>query len=598
MENVIRDRIERLREKMAERGIDAYLIPTSDFHGSEYVSEYFKCREYMTGFTGSAGTAVITMENAGLWTDGRYFVQAASELSGSGVELYRSGQEGVPTFPEFLKKNMPEQGVLGFDGRVINTEEGERLEQLLSEKKIRISENEDLVGSIWEERPELPSNQVWILDEKYAGKPAVEKVEELRMTMKKNQATVHLLTSLDDIAWLLNIRGDDVEHTPVVLSYLVVTRQEVILFIDKEKLDGRVQGYLRELGVRIMPYDEVYQIVSTFRYERVLLEKSKINYRLFRCLDSSVAIVDAMNPTAVSKAIKNSVEQENMRLAHIQDGVVLTRFLHWMKKHAGEDELDEWTAAQKLDQMRLEQENCLDVSFTTISAWGSNAAMCHYTADVNDKSSVPKRGLYLVDSGGQYYEGTTDVTRTIAVGPISQEEKRCCTLVACSMLRLLDAKFMYGCRGVNLDYIARELLWRNGMDFNHGTGHGVGYLGCVHERPNSIRWRILASLTDNAVLEEGMITSDEPGIYIEGKFGIRTENLMLCVRNEKNEFGQFMKFENLTWVPIDLDTIDVSLMEERDIKLLNRYHKFTYMKLSPYMNDEEKKWLAEETRAI
>ena len=561
----VRARIEQLREKMAERGMDAYLIPTSDFHGSEYVSGYFKCRKYMTGFTGSAGTAVITMEDAGLWTDGRYFVQAVAELSGSGVELYRSGQEGVPTTLEFLKKHMPEQGVLGFDGRVVDTAEGER---------------------------------IWILEEKYAGKPAEEKIADLRGEMKKRQATVHLLTSLDDIAWLLNIRGDDIVHTPVVLSYLIVTKQELFLFIHEKTLNEEVRAYLHGLGVRIMPYEAVYQIAAAFRYERVLLEKSKINYRLFRCLDASVKVIEAMNPTAAAKAVKNPVEQENMRRVHVQDGLVLTRFLRWVKEHAGEKEMDEWTAGEYLDKLRLEQKNCLDMSFTTISAWGPNAAMCHYTASETEKSSVPKKGLYLVDSGGQYYEGTTDVTRTIAVGPITQEEKRCCTLVACSMLRLLDAKFMYGCRGINLDYIARELLWKNGMDFNHGTGHGVGYLGCVHERPNSIRWRLLTSPAENAVLEEGMVTSDEPGLYLEGKFGIRTENLMLCVKDVKNEFGQFMKFENLTWVPIDLDTIDVSLMEARDRELLNAYHKGVYEKLSPYMTEEEKVWLAEATRAI
>lgn len=351
----VRTKIEQLREKMAERGMDAYLIPTSDFHGSEYVSGYFKCRKYMTGFTGSAGTAVITMEDAGLWTDGRYFVQAAAELSGSGVELYRSGQEGVPTTLEFLKKHMPEQGVLGFDGRVVDTAEGERIAKALSGKKVRISEGEDLVGSIWDDRPALPMNPVWILEEKYAGKPAEEKIADLRGEMKKRQATVHLLTSLDDIAWLLNIRGDDIVHTPVVLSYLIVTKQELFLFIHEKTLNEEVRAYLHGLGVRIMPYEAVYQIASAFRYERVLLEKPKINYRLFRCLDASVKVIEAMNPTAAAKAVKNSVEQENMRRVHVQDGLVLTRFLRWVKEHAGEKGLDEWTAGEYLDKLRLKQ---------------------------------------------------------------------------------------------------------------------------------------------------------------------------------------------------------------------------------------------------
>ena len=594
----VRERIEQLREKMAERGMDAYLIPTSDFHGSEYVSEYFKCRKYMTGFTGSAGTAIITMEDAGLWTDGRYFVQAAAELSGSGVKLYRSGQEGVPTTLEFLKKHMPEQGVLGFDGRVVDTAEGEHIAKALSGKKVRISEGEDLIGSIWDDRPALPMNPVWILEEKYAGKPAAEKIADLRGEMKKCQATVHLLTSLDDIAWLLNIRGDDIVHTPVVLSYLIVTKQELFFFIHEKTLNEEVRAYLHGLGVRIMPYEAVYQIASAFRYERVLLEKSKINYRLFRCLDASVKVIEAMNPTAAAKAVKNPVEQENMRRVHVQDGLVLTRFLRWMKEHAGEKGLDEWTAGEYLDKLRLEQKNCLDMSFTTISAWGSNAAMCHYTASETEKSSVPKKGLYLVDSGGQYYEGTTDITRTIVVGPLTEEEKEHFTITAMGTLRLGNAKFLHGCIGINLDYLARQAFWERGLDFNHGTGHGVGYLLNVHERPNGFRWKMVPERMENAVLEEGMLTSDEPGIYIEGSHGIRTENLMLCRKAEKNMYGQFMRFEFVTMVPIDLDGIDTQYMTEKDVELLNNYHKEVYEKISPYLEGDEKEWLKEATRTI
>ena len=594
----VRAKIEQLREKMAERGMDAYLIPTSDFHGSEYVSEYFKCRKYMTGFTGSAGTAVITMEDAGLWTDGRYFVQAAAELSGSGVELYRSGQEGVPTTLEFLKKHMPEQGVLGFDGRVVDTAEGERIAKALSGKKVRISEGEDLVGSIWDDRPALPMNAVWILEEKYAGKSAEEKIADLRGEMKKRQATVHLLTSLDDIAWLLNIRGDDIVHTPVVLSYLIVTKQELFLFIHEKTLNEEVRAYLHGLGVRIMPYEAVYQIASAFRYERVLLEKPKINYRLFRCLDASVKVIEAMNPTAAAKAVKNPVEQENMRRVHVQDGLVLTRFLRWVKEHAGEKGLDEWTAGEYLDKLRLEQKNCLDMSFTTISAWGPNAAMCHYTASETEKSSVPKKGLYLVDSGGQYYEGTTDITRTIVVGPLTEEEKEHFTITTMGTLRLGNAKFLHGCIGINLDYLARQAFWERGLDFNHGTGHGVGYLLNVHERPNGFRWKMVPERMENAVLEEGMLTSDEPGIYIEGSHGIRTENLMLCRKAEKNMYGQFMRFEFVTMVPIDLDGIDTQYMTEKDVELLNNYHKEVYEKISPYLEGEEKEWLKEVTRPI
>ena len=347
-----------------------------------------------------------------------------------------------------------------------------------------------------------------------------------------------------------------------------------------------------------MPYEAVYQIASAFRYERVLLEKPKINYRLFRCLDASVKVIEAMHPTAAAKAVKNSVEQENMRRVHVQDGLVLTRFLRWVKEHAGEKGLDEWTAGEYLDKLRLEQKNCLDMSFTTISAWGPNAAMCHYTASETEKSGVPKKGLYLVDSGGQYYEGTTDITRTIVVGPLTEEEKEHFTITAMGTLRLGNAKFLHGCIGINLDYLARQAFWERGLDFNHGTGHGVGYLLNVHERPNGFRWKMVPERMENAVLEEGMLTSDEPGIYIEGSHGIRTENLMLCRKAEKNMYGQFMRFEFVTMVPIDLDGIDTQYMTEKDVELLNNYLKEVYEKISPYLEGDEKEWLKEATRPI
>ncbi len=595
---MIQERINRLRQLMEQKGIDAYLVPTADFHESEYVGEYFKCRKFITGFTGSAGTAVITKEEACLWTDGRYFVQAAKELEGTGVNLQKMGQEGVPTVEEYLKKSLPENGTLGFDGRVVNYQMGRSLEEFLQDKNISVSWEEDLIGQVWEERPSLSAEKVWILKEEYAGRSAAEKIEDLREVMRKERATVHILTTLDDIVWLLNIRGNDVACNPVVLSYALITLDKFYLFINEEVLDQQVKEYLKETGVTVCPYDKVYYEVSRLKGEKVLLESSRVNYSILRNLDSSNQIIDRMNPTAFAKSVKNPVEIENMKKAHIKDGVAMTKFIYWLKHNIGKIQITEVSAQKYLDHLRFLQPGNLGLSFPTISAYGSNAAMCHYSATEENDTVIMPKGLYLVDSGGQYYEGTTDVTRTIAMGPVTQEEREHFTLSVISMLRLAAVKFLYGSRGLTLDYVAREPFWSRGLNFDHGTGHGVGYLLNVHERPNGIRWRMVPERQDNCVLEEGMITSDEPGLYIEGSHGVRTENLILCKKAEKNQYGQFMEFEFLTFVPIDLDALDKSLMTDRDVELLNDYHKQVYEKISPYLEGEEAVWLKEATRAV
>lgn len=592
------ERLEALRKLMAERHMDAYLIPTSDYHESEYVGEYFKCRKFITGFTGSAGTAIVTADDAGLWTDGRYFVQAAKQLEGSGFRLQKMGQEGVPTVEEYLAENLPQGGTLGFDGRVVNSRMGEDLKALLEDKEVSFACEEDLIGLIWDDRPGLPANPVWILEERYAGKPAAEKIRELREAMKEARATVHVLTTLDDIVWLLNIRGDDVPNNPVVLSYVVVTEEELYLFINEKTLDGQVRTYLEDLKVTVKPYDEIYDFVRTFRRERVLLESSRINFAVRNNLDPSNRIIDRMNPTVMAKAVKNPVEIENERKAHIKDGVAMTRFMYWLKKNIGRVPMTEISVSDHLEELRRQQEGFLQPSFNTISAYGENAAMCHYSATAESNKTLEARGLYLVDSGGQYYEGTTDITRTMALGPVTDEEREHFTLVAMSMLRLGHARFLYGCRGLSLDYIARQPLWERGLNYDHGTGHGVGYLLNVHERPNGIRYKTVPERMDSCVIEEGMICSDEPGIYIEGSHGIRTENLIVCRKAEKNAYGQFMEFEYLTFVPIDLDALDLSLMEKKDIEYLNEYHRQVYEKISPYLPEEERQWLKEATREM
>lgn len=608
--NVIRDRLDALRKLMKERGMDAYMIPTADFHESEYVGEHFKCREYMTGFTGSAGTALITMDEACLWVDGRYYVQAAAQLKDSTVTMMKMGQEGVPSLRAYLEDKMPEGGCLGFDGRVVNAAEGLALEEMLRERGARISYGEDLAGMIWQERPELSAEPAWVLDERYAGKSALDKIADVREAMEKVHASVHVLTSLDDIAWLLNIRGNDILYNPVVLSYALVTMDQLYLFVNSSVLEGKaypyledekgisVREYLERTGVTVMPYDGVYDMVEGLKNEKVLLEKCRINYAVYRLIDGSNKVIDRMNPTASMKAVKNDVEIENEKRAHIKDGVAMTKFIYWLKKNTGRIPMDEISVSDYLGKLRMDQEGCIGLSFATISAYGAHGAMCHYSATPESSIPLEPRGLYLIDSGGQYYEGTTDITRTIAMGPVTDEEKEHFTLVLMSMLRLGDVKFLHGCRGLSLDYAAREPLWRRGLNYEHGTGHGVSYLSSVHERPNGIRFKMVPERQDNAVMEVGMITSDEPGVYIEGSHGIRTENLVLCVEDEKNEYGQFLRFEYLTYVPIDLEVIDREIMSERDVELLNRYHEQVYEKISPYLDEDERVWLAEATRAV
>ena len=608
--NVVRDRLDALRKLMKERGMDAYMIPTADFHESEYVGEHFKCREYMTGFTGSAGTALITMDEACLWVDGRYYVQAAAQLKDSTVTMMKMGQEGVPSLGAYLEDKMPEGGCLGFDGRVVNAAEGLALEEMLRERGARISYGEDLAGMIWQERPELSAEPAWVLDERYAGKSALDKIADVREAMEKAHASVHVLTSLDDIAWLLNIRGNDILYNPVVLSYALVTMDQLYLFVNSSVLEGKaypyledekgisVREYLERTGVTVMPYDGVYDMVEGLKNEKVLLEKCRINYAVYRLIDGSNKVIDRMNPTASMKAVKNDVEIENEKRAHIKDGVAMTKFIYWLKKNTGRIPMDEISVSDYLGKLRMDQEGCIGLSFATISAYGAHGAMCHYSATPESSIPLEPRGLYLIDSGGQYYEGTTDITRTIAMGPVTDEEKEHFTLVLMSMLRLGDVKFLHGCRGLSLDYAAREPLWRRGLNYEHGTGHGVSYLSSVHERPNGIRFKMVPERQDNAVMEAGMITSDEPGVYIEGSHGIRTENLVLCVEDEKNEYGQFLRFEYLTYVPIDLEVIDREIMTERDVELLNRYHEQVYEKISPYLDEDERVWLAEATRAV
>ena len=596
---MLRGNLEKLRNCMKEYGIDAYIIPSSDSHQSEYVGEYFKSRAYISGFTGSAGTLVVTMEEAGLWTDGRYFIQAENQLKNTGIKLFKMGEEGVPTTKEYLCDKMINNSTLGFDGRLISANEGKALQEALKDKNINIKYEYDLVDKVWEDRPLLSTEKAFLLDEKYAGETFSSKLIRLRNEMKIKSATTHIITTLDDIAWLFNIRGRDVKYTPVVLSYSLITVDKVYLFIDDNKLNDEIINELNKENVIIKPYNDIYEFVKTIdEKENVLLDDEKVNYSIYNNLPNEVKKINGLNPTMNFKAVKNSIELENIRNSHLKDGIAFTKFMYWLKNSVGKLEISEISAAEKLESLRREQDGFIEPSFATIAGYKEHAAMMHYSATPETDYKLEPSDLFLIDSGGQYFDGTTDITRTIALGEISDELKKHFTAVVRGMINLSMAKFLYGVKGYNLDILARRPMWNLGIDYKCGTGHGVGFLGTIHESPNGFRWRIVPQRLETATLEEGMVTTNEPGIYIEGSHGIRIENELITKKAEKNEYGQFMEFEVVTFAPIDIDAIDVNELniEERDY--LNNYHKLVYDKVSPFLTKEECDWLKEYTREI
>lgn len=596
---MIKKHLDELRALMKQHKIDVYLIPTSDFHQSEYVGAHFTARKFMSGFTGSAGSLVVTQNEAGLWTDGRYFIQAEHQLQGSGIDLYKMGVKGVPTLEEFIVEHLPEDGKLGFDGRVVDAKLGKKLEEEISKKRATISYEEDLVDAVWKNRPALSKEPAFLLEEKYSGKSTSAKLSELRDTMKEVGATTFILTSLDDIAWLFNIRGNDIPCNPVVLSFAVITRKEATLFVNPEVISAEIERSLKQDGVTIRNYDDIYSTVSFIdSTEVVLMDASRVNYKIARLIPSGVTIIDRMNPTTLAKAKKNEVEIQNLRNSHLKDGVAVTKFMYWLKTNIGKIPMTEISASDYLENLRKQQDGYIEPSFNTIAAYGANAAMMHYSATVESNASLEPGSFLLVDSGGQYYEGTTDITRTFALGEVSDEWKKHFTLVAKSNLNLANAKFLSGCTGQNLDILARGPLWDLGIDYRCGTGHGVGYLLNVHEAPNGFRWKRVPERNDSCVLEPGMVTTDEPGVYIEGSHGIRTENELVCRVDETNEYGDFLSFENITYAPIDLDAIDKRYLQQKDVDQLNRYHKMVYEKLAPFMNEKEREWLKVYTREI
>lgn len=593
----IQERLLKLREQMKGKGIDIYIVPTADFHQTEYVGEYFKARKYMTNFSGSAGTAVITADEAKLWVDGRYFIQAAEQIAGTTVEMMKMAEPGVPTIEEYLKTTLKEGGVLGFDGRVVAMGAGLGYEKIVSDKNGRIVYDYDLIDAVWEDRPALSEEPAWILEQKYAGETTESKLTRIRESMKNSGATVHVLTSLDDICWILNMRGNDIEFFPIVLSYAIITMDEMHLYINEAKLSAEMKGCFAKDNVVLHPYNDVYEDVKKIAEgESVLVDPARLNYALYRNIPDGVKKVEERNPEVLFKAIKNPVEIENIRQAQIKDSVAHVKFMKWVKENVGKMKITEMSAAEKLDELRVEMGNFIRPSFEPISAYGEHCALMHYTSSPETDVELKEGSVFLTDTGAGFYEGSTDITRTYALGEIPDLMKEHFTLTLMGNLGLANARFLHGCTGMNLDLMARKPMWDRGLDFKCGTGHGMGYLLSIHESPAGFRWRYRAGET--AVLEEGMVLTNEPGIYIEGSHGIRLENEILVHKGEVNEYGQFMYFETITYIPMDLDAVKAEMLPEETKAQLNDYHKTVYEKVSPYLNDEEKKWLRKYTRAI
>ena len=593
----VKERIAKLRELMKENGIDAYVVPTSDFHQSEYVGEHFKARKFITGFTGSAGTAVITLDEARLWTDGRYFTQAAKQLEGSGVELMRMAEPGVPTINEYLKSTLVEGNCLGFDGRVVAMGDGQGYEEIIKSNKATIKYEVDLIDEVWKDRPELSKKPAFKLGEEYAGESAASKIERIREYMKECGATYHTIATIDDICWVLNMRGDDIDFFPLVLSYMVVKMDGVDLYIDETKLNDELKAEFAEIGVIVHPYNDVYADTKKIPAgETILIDPARLNYAIYSNIPEGVAKVEERNPEVLFKARKNAKEVENMRIAQIKDSVAHVKFMKWVKENVETMEITEMSASEKLDELREEMGNFIRPSFEPISAYADHAAMMHYCSKPETDVRLREGSVYLTDTGAGFWEGTTDITRTFVLGEVSDTIKEHFTLVAMCNLRLANSVFLEGCVGMNLDILARKALWERGLDYKCGTGHGVGYLLNIHEAPTSLRWRYRAG--DTHPLEEGMILTDEPGVYIEGSHGIRLENELLVCKGTQNEYGQFMYLEPITYIPFDLDGIVPEVMNSDDIKYLNEYHKLVFEKVSPYLNEEETEWLRKYTREI
>ena len=587
----INERLEKLRNLMRERNIDAYIVPTSDPHQSEYLSDYYKTREFISGFTGSAGTALITMNEALLWTDSRYFLQAAKELKNSEFKLMKMGVEGVPNLIEYLDENIGEFGKIAFDGENFSVKAYKDLSESMG-ARILVSDV-DYISQIWTDRPSLRKDKAWIMEDKYAGESILQKIERLRKKMADKGYDYTFIGSPEDICYLLNIRGNDIDYNPVLLSYSLISKDEAYLCIDEEKIPGEVRDYLEDNGVKLYAYESIFKLLNNIPGKnRIFLDPERTNVAIYDSINSNVKVSLGTNITTDMKAIKNDVEIENIKKAYIKDGIALTKFFAWLEVGAKTGNLNELLASKKLQDLRKEDESYIEDSFETIAGYKENAAIVHYAPQATGSKTIRNEGMILVDSGAHYKEGTTDITRTVALGRLTDQEKTDYTLVLKSFLSLFLARFKDKTNGQRLDAIAKYPLWQAGKDFFHGTGHGVGFVLTVHEGPQRISER------DDSGFVENMTTSIEPGLYIENSHGIRIENEAYVKRSMENEFGKFNQFESLTFVPIDTRPVKTEMLNRDEIDWLNEYNKTCFEKLSPYLEGSELEYLKESCKAI
>ncbi len=588
------DKIRLIREEMAQSNIDAYIIPSSDPHGSEYLPEYYKTRQWVSGFTGSAGTLVITQTESGLWTDGRYFIQAEEELKPSEIKLYKMRMPNTPSIHQWLLEKLPQGATVGFNGFQYATKDAELLKHELRDKKVRLDFKTNIVDKIWLDRPYLPTEKVFIHDEVYAGRSAKQKIEQVRAKMLEDGSDYHFINKLDDIAWILNLRGSDIKNNPYFLSHLLIDKEITYLYIDILKLNDKIINYLHENNVKVKLYEDLLDDIQLLTEGGNLsLDKRFVPYQIFHDIDKKLVVTDKSNYSSEFKAVKNETEINHLKSCHVQDGVAMLRFMKWLDESVSLGSVTEISADEQLTKFRSDISTYFSKSFDTIAAYRDHAAQMHYRASSESQYKLESKSLFLVDSGGQYLNGTTDITRTFALGTLSEEEKRDYTLVLKGMIQLSLAIFLEGSTGSNLDILARKPMWDQCMDYKCGTGHGVGFFMGVHEGPQG-----LAMVWNSAPLKPGMILTNEPGIYKSGRHGIRTENTLLVVPHRETEFGAFYKFETLTVTPIDTRPVIVSMLTDDERLWLNQYHKRVYDTLRPHLSREDAAYLEQVTVAI
>lgn len=593
MKQSIKERIHALRMTFRPNNIKAFIIPSTDPHLSEYVAPYWMSREWISGFTGSAGTAVILMDKAGLWTDSRYFLQAEKELEGSGITLYKEMLPETPSITKFLCQNLKPGESVSIDGKMFSVQQVEQMKEDLAPYQLQVNLFGDPLKNIWKDRPSMPDAPAFIYDVKYAGKSCGEKVAAIRTELKKKGIFALFLSSLDEIAWTLNLRGSDVHCNPVIVSYLLVTQDEVVYFISPEKITQEVNEYLQEQQVSLRKYDEAESFLNSFTGENILIDPKKTNYAIYSAINPACKVVRGESPVTLLKAIRNEQEIAGIHHAMQRDGVALVKFLKWLEASVLSGKETELSVDRKLHEFRAAQPLYIGESFDTIAGYKEHGAIVHYSATEESDVTLQSKGFLLLDSGAQYLDGTTDITRTIALGELTEEEKTDYTLILKGHIALAMAKFPAGTRGAQLDVLARMPIWSHGMNFLHGTGHGVGHFLSVHEGPQSIR------MNENPiVLQPGMVTSNEPGVYKAGSHGIRTENLTVVCKDKEGMFGEYFKFETITLCPICKKGIIKEMLTAEEVKWFNDYHQTVYKKLSPSLNEEEKKWLLEATKAI